>query len=276
MNHELGVMDKTIVLKNSGEEGNILAVFCGVHGNEKAGVFAVEKILKNVEIESGAVYFVFANPEAIKQNKRFIDRNLNRCFFNGQDGTSYEENRAVELMEILDKSDALLDIHASNSVKTTPFAITDNGLDIVKNMNFEIIATGFDNLEPYSADGYMKHKNKIGICLECGYSGESESNVDLAYNSIIQFLQYFDCIHNKIPALKIDQKILHVDETQKVTNTNFSLINAYDDFTEIKKGTIIAKDENNKYSCDRDRIILFASKGKPVGSEAYILGNWVK
>jgi len=98
----------------------------------------------------------------------------------------------------------------------------------------------------------------------------------LAYNSIIQFLQYFDCIHNKIPALKIDQKILHVDETQKVTNTNFSLINAYDDFTEIKKGTIIAKDENNKYSCDRDRIILFASKGKPVGSEAYILGNWVK
>ncbi len=77
-------------------------------------------------------------------------------------------------MEILDRSDALLDVHCSINLDTTPFAIADNGFDIVKNMNFGIVATGFDDVEPGAADGYMKNNNKIGICVECGYFGDSK------------------------------------------------------------------------------------------------------
>ena len=265
-----------VIKKDSGKEGKILSVFCGVHGNEKAGVYAVKKILKNITIKKGIVYFVFANPKAIKENKRFIEKNLNRCFLDKQKGNSYEEKRARDLIKILKDSDALLDLHASNSSETTPFAITDNGLDIVKSMNFKFIATGFDNLEPGATDGFMKNHHKIGICLECGYSGKSEENTELAYNSILQFLQYFNAIESKIPSYNINQKILHVDKVQKVTSENFKLTKTFVDFETIEKGFLIAKDETKQYITNKERVILFGTPGKPVGAEAYILGTWIK
>lgn len=265
---------ETIIKKDSGIKGKTLAVFCGIHGNEKAGVYAVNKILKDIKIKKGIVYFVFANPKAIEENKRFIDKNLNRCFFDDQNGTSYEEKRAKVLINILKLSDALLDVHASNSPETIPFAITDNGLDIVKNMKFEIIATGFDNIEPGATDGFMKNKGKIGICIECGYSGKSEENTDLAYNSILQFLQFFDAIGHTVSNNNITQKLLHVDVVQKVTSKNFTLTKTFSNFETIEKGFIIAKDETKEYVSDKERVVLFGTPGKPIGAEAYILGTW--
>jgi len=143
-------------------------------------------------------------------------------------------------------------------------------------MNFEIIATGFDNLEPGATDGFMKNKGKIGVCIECGYSGKSEENIDIAYNSIIQFLQHFNAIDHIIPSYNIKQKVLHVDKVQKVTSKEFSLIKTFKDFEIIKKGFVIAKDEMNEYSADKDRVILFGTPGKPIGAEAYILGTWIE
>ncbi len=267
---------ESVIKKDSGQKGKTLAVFCGVHGNEKAGVYAVNKILNKVNIKKGIVFFVFANPKAIEKNKRFIDKNLNRCFSDNIKGDSYEEKRAKDLIKILEISDALLDVHASNSPETTPFVITDNGFDVVKDMNFEIIATGFDSLEPGATDGFMQNKGKIGICAECGYSGKSEENIDIAYNAIIQFLQYFDAIDHKIPSYDLDQKVLHVDKVQKVTSKNFKLTKTFRDFETIEKGFVIAKDETKEYIADKDRVILFGAPGKPIAAEAYILGTWAK
>ena len=267
---------ESIIKKDSRQKGKTLAVFCGVHGNEKAGVYAVNKILKDIKIKKGTVYFVFANPKAIEKNIRFVDKNLNRCFFDNQKGSSYEEKRAKDLIKILELSDALLDVHASNSPETTPFVITDNGFDVVRGMNFEIVATGFDIIDAGSTDGFMKSKGKIGICIECGYSGKSEENIDLAYNSIIQFLQYFDAIDSKIPSYNHIQKILHVDRVQKVTSKNFKLTKTFRDFETIEKDFIIAKDEIKEYIADKESVILFGTPGKPIGAEAYVLGTWKK
>ncbi len=143
-------------------------------------------------------------------------------------------------------------------------------------MNFKIIATGFDNVEPGSADGFMKNQNKIGICLECGYSGKSKENIDLAYNSILQFLQYYNIIENKIPNNNVKQKVLHVDKVQKVTSKKFKLSKTFADFETINKGFIIAEDEKKQYIADKKRVILFGTPKKPIGAEAYILGTWLK
>ena len=264
----------SITKKGLENTGKNLVIFCGVHGNEKAGVFAVKKAIKTLKIKKGIVYFVFANVKAIEKNVRFTEKNLNRCFLKDQKGDTYEEKRAVELMKILDQSDALLDLHSSTTPVTTPFAITDNSLDIVKNMNFEIVATGFDNIEPGATDGYMKKNNKIGICLECGYFGESEKNIDLAYNSIIQFLQYFEAIDNLRTKNILKQKIFHVDKVQKVTGKNFELARSFADFETIPKNSLLAMDGSKKYTTDRERVILFGTPGKPVGAEAYFLGTW--
>jgi predicted deacylase len=265
----------SIIKKESKNPGKTLAVFCGVHGNEKVGVFAVEKAIKNLEIKSGSVYFVFANPEAIEKDVRFTEKNLNRCFVKNQKGVLYEEKRAVELMDILDRSDALLDVHCSINPDTTPFAIADGGFDIVKNMNFGIVATGFDDVEPGAADGYMKNDGKIGICVECGYFGDSRENTDLAYDSIIQFLQYFKAIDKLNPENSVRQKMLHIDGVQKVTSKDFKLARLFSDFETLPENTVIATDGSKEYAIGRERVILFGVSGQPVGAEAYILGTWM-
>ena len=269
-------MNNGIIKIDSGISGEKIAIFCGVHGNEKAGIFAVERALKELKIIKGSVTFVFANQEAIKKNVRQIEKNLNRCFNKDELPTTYESKRAIELMNILDDVDYLLDIHSSNNPNTEPFIITEkNGFDIVKNMNFRIIATGFDSIEPGATDGYMQKNNKIGICLECGFSGESEKNTDLAYDSIVQFLQYFGSIENISEKNNIKQKVLLVNDVQKVTDSSFRLTKSFADFEELKKGDKIAWDSSREYIIDRDRVILFGSPGKPVGAEAYILGEWI-
>ena len=56
------VMNKKGIYKiDSGISGPKIAIFSGVHGNETAGIEAVKKALKEIEIKKGVVYFVFAN-----------------------------------------------------------------------------------------------------------------------------------------------------------------------------------------------------------------------
>src|SRR3989344_287896 len=69
-----------VIEKISIKPGNTLVVLAGIHGNEICGVKAFDSMINNLTIESGKVYFIYANLEAIKQNKRFIDYNLNRLF----------------------------------------------------------------------------------------------------------------------------------------------------------------------------------------------------
>lgn len=269
-------MKETIIKKESEILGKSLAVFCGVHGNERAGILAVQKAIDEIKIKQGKVYFVFANPLAIEKNVREIDINLNRCFDRKNNLNTYEHNRANELMNILDNCDALLDLHSSNNPNTTPFIITDNGLDFVKNLNLEIIVTGFDKVEPGATDGYMFNNNKMGVCLECGYAEEGKKNLNVAYDSIIQFLQYYDVIDKLHDINHVKQRILNVDEVQFVTDKSFDLIRNFDDFETIPAGTLIAKDNFKEYKTDKERVILFGLKGSTIGTEAYILGNWIK
>ena len=52
-----------------------IIVFAGIHGNEKAGVIAMENIMKKIKDENiafrGNFYAIKGNLEALKSNKRF-------------------------------------------------------------------------------------------------------------------------------------------------------------------------------------------------------------
>ncbi len=151
-------------------------------------------------------------------------------------------------------------------------------MDVAKRLDFEIVVTGFDDIEPGATDGYMKAQNKVGLCLECGYSGDGENkdNIDLAYQAIIDFLRYFGSLPGKNKELNSSQKHLHVDRAQKVTSEQFCLHRTFADFTTVPAGTLLATDESKKFVTEKERVVLFANSDKPVGEEAYILGSWVE
>ena len=66
------------------DKGPTMVVFAGVHGNEKAGVLAAEKVLHRIREENfffkGNVHFILGNISALNQDVRFKDADLNRIW----------------------------------------------------------------------------------------------------------------------------------------------------------------------------------------------------
>ncbi|XP_036372756.1 N-acyl-aromatic-L-amino acid amidohydrolase (carboxylate-forming) B-like [Megalops cyprinoides] len=95
--------------------------FCGgTHGNELSGVYLVRQWQKKkkLEAESVAVTTVMSNPRAVQQCRRYVEKDLNRCFTTAtlstpvSGETPYEVVRAQELNALLGPkgSDGAMDL----------------------------------------------------------------------------------------------------------------------------------------------------------------------
>lgn len=66
------------------QEGPVVVLFVGIHGNETAGVQAAENVLKKISSSdvatAGSVYAVTGNMEALTRGMRYVDTDLNRLW----------------------------------------------------------------------------------------------------------------------------------------------------------------------------------------------------
>lgn len=258
---------------DSKKPGPTITIIAGTHGDEICGIKAFKKVIPNIQLKKGKVYFILGNLKAIKLNKRQYQSNLNRLYkddslIDEKTKQSYEYKRSREIMNYLNDSDALLDIHSAMNKDSTPFTICEKSLiNIAKVLPFKTIATGFTAMEPGGTDGYMFSKGKIGICVECGDHVSDLSNFN-AIESIYKFLNYFDMVD--IPPTKI----VNVYFIYKTKN-NFKPIKYFKDFEPIKKGSLIGYDGNQKVIAQKDGFILFVvSRNKP-NKEAFLLGEFI-
>lgn len=82
-----------------------------LHGNE---------IMPTLALASASVSQIIANPRALARGVRFIEKDLNASF--GTSGNSYEELRARELIDVLDRRKLVIDFHTF-PCESDPFAI---------------------------------------------------------------------------------------------------------------------------------------------------------
>ncbi|MDO8516587.1 MAG: succinylglutamate desuccinylase/aspartoacylase family protein [Nanoarchaeota archaeon] len=219
-----------------------IAIVCCLHGNESYGLEVVKKL-------PASIPFFIANKKALKENKRFIEADLNRCFPGSKFG-NYEEKLANGLKNKLSKFNYILDLHSSSN-NCPLFGIITNpnkekiefaqrlGLKRLVIMN-ESVASGKSLID------YVK----LGISLEIGphQKVENEKEVlDLIYN-LIENKNY--------------SRDLEIYEVFKIVKKekNEVLINNFD---EIKKGQIIAKNNDEKQYAEEDFIAIL------VNEEAY-------
>ena len=104
-----------------------VAIVGGTHGNEFTGVYLIKKFQKFPELLNQYNFekeLVIANPEAFAVNKRYIDRDLNRCFKKidlvNNELQGYENQRAKQLNQQLgpkghSKVDFIIDCHTSTA-----------------------------------------------------------------------------------------------------------------------------------------------------------------
>jgi len=269
-------MREEIFQITSSQAGPTSIILAGVHGDEICGVKAVEKILPNIKINSGKVFWGYGNPRAIAVTKRFTEANLNRMFVDDNqlstvDKNSYEYQRANFLKPYLDQAEALLDLHASSVPDSRPFAICENNAkELVRFLPIDLIVSGFDEVEPGGTDYYMNKNGKIGICLECGYLDDTRS-LDRAEKSIMAFLGTRGHLANT--AEPQQQTVLRVYQKYYAKTDNLTLTKQFNNFELIKKNQTICKDGEEEVKADRESFILFAHDCKKSGSEAFLLGE---
>jgi succinylglutamate desuccinylase len=104
-----------------------VAIVGGTHGNELTGVYLIEKFKQFPELlyrSSFECITLLANPQAVSANRRYIDRDLNRCFTNedlaNPSLTDYEDIRAKEIAIQLGPKDrpnvdVIIDLHSTTA-----------------------------------------------------------------------------------------------------------------------------------------------------------------
>lgn len=267
-------MNPSITKRQSNNPGPTVAIFCGVHGNELAGIKTVDYLKKELHLTRGTVYLVYANPLAIEQGIRFTEKNLNRCFqASSKTGTTYEQQRSVELMQLLDTCDALLDLHAYNEPngEAVPFAIAEpNAQDIVDTFDVSIVIHGIDAIEKGGSDGYMSNQGKIGICVELGAIGEPDKYIDLGIQTAYQFLQHFNLVEKRHQSSTKTQTILQADSMYVRQHEDFSFAKKFQTFEQVAQGQLICTDGGKEVLATKDLYLLFPGSNSPIGVEAFL------
>jgi len=271
--------EKGYLLKGS-KKGPKSVIFAGIHGNEVCGVEAFYNIVPGLTIDSGEVYFVFGNPEAIKKNIRLTEFNINRVFreakfYNSKIKKTYEYKRAQYLKRFLNKAEVLLDIHSTTNPGSKPFIICEKNANKITPYfpkSFMREVGGFSDIEPGATEDYMNFNDKIGITVECGQHNDPKS-IEIAKATILSFLKIREHVIHKEKLTKNVRPVMKVQTLYLTKSDSFSLKKQFVDFSPIKKGTVIGTDGTEVIKSDRDGIIVFAHNCKGVSQEAFILGK---
>jgi succinylglutamate desuccinylase len=175
-----------------------VAIVGGTHGNELTGIYLVKKFMQFPELlhrQTLNCVTLLANPQAIATNRRYIDRDLNRCFGDtdlaNSSLTSYEDIRAKEIITQLGSKDDphvdfIIDLHSTTA-----------------NMGLTILPS---TLDPFNLrlGAYLSNRNpNVRIC--CGIQCSQEA-------PRLRSLSPLGCT---IEVGAIAQGVLHADLFQK-------------------------------------------------------------
>lgn len=190
------VMPKEYRINPAGKKKYGLTILGLTHGNESAGVAVLNNVLSI--INSGGlsldypVVFALGNPWAALENKRFLERDLNRSFAR-HDDTLLEEKRADVLEKVLDESAFLVDFHQVSRPSDRPFFIFPYNKpaytfarEIMPAMTMVTHWGDSFSSEGMCTDEYVNSKGGLGISIELGQNGFSVYQVAAGTESAVK------------------------------------------------------------------------------------------
>jgi len=270
-------------------KGPTIAIIGGIHGNEKIGVLAINKLKKLIKKEEafGEIHFIFGNPYAYKKNKRFLKHDMNRLFkpTGVKLGTrpSLEQKRAFEIAKILKKTDFMLDIHSTQK-PSVPFVycrLAPRHLAFAHLFETEFIVGPAKGAKIPSlsacTDDYVNAHGGIGITYESGWNRDLKV-LGKVTQKTKEFLEATRSAFLKMKT-HAKQKNPIIIELYKeiIPKTNaFSLAKDFRNFDFLKKGEPVACDNNQQITVKQDSYIIFPKTQFIVGKPACYLGRRFK
>lgn len=237
-----------------------------VHGNETIGLPILNTILHgllNSTIDAAyEIYFGLGNLPAVAENKRFIQKDLNRCF-GRSDVETAEDLRAREIeLYLLNEVDYLIDLHQTVHGAASPFFIfqytSKNCFNHLSLMNTKLpTILQFDAIgdsQNLSTDEYLRSRGRFGVALELGQIGYSDEKFQTGFNvctQLIEKLNFFESYHDlnqpftgrvDFPLFEISERLLATDDESRLNAhwANFSTFTVGQIMGQSKSGPILA------------------------------------
>lgn len=180
----------------------LIGIVCCVHGDERFSFTVFDELRKNTELRKTTT-LILANEDALRENVRFIENDLNRSFPGSPDGT-LEERLAHRLYPVIREPKVILDIHTTTSdVLMTPIItnLTEGTREILRHTNSREIAYINESTAKHSLIGQVRH----GVSLEFG---EAYANTPDALTDITRIIKG---LNENTPTTSSIRKIFHVD-----------------------------------------------------------------
>ncbi|WP_149273631.1 succinylglutamate desuccinylase/aspartoacylase family protein [Pareuzebyella sediminis] len=284
-------------------KGPTLVCFGGIHGNELAGVRALERVFEelvrgNYAIK-GTVIGIRGNLPAQQVGKRFIVQDLNRLWTpesienilckDKKEQTS-EEAELIELHtlvhQLLRRAEPpfyFIDLHTTSS-QTIPFITINDALINRKfSQNFPVpIVLG---IEEYINGPLLSHMNELGY-VSLGFES-GQHNGEVAICNARSFLWLSLVLtgllnENDVPDfrnfyMQLQQSVGDMNEFYEVThrevltaNDQFIMNSGFENFQSIKKGTFLGQ-LNGRQIQAAHNCILFMPLYQEQGEDAFFV-----
>jgi aspartoacylase len=173
---------------------NRVAIVGGTHGNEFTGAFIVKKFEQFpnlIKRNSYETLTILGNPQAFYAGKRYIEKDLNRCFLNenlqNDNLASYEEIRAKEITKILKedsqtKVDVIIDLHSTTANMGLSIILGNQHPFLLKLVAYLSAVNPLVKVcytIPEKGSNFLRSLNELGFVIEVGAVAQGVLNADL-------------------------------------------------------------------------------------------------
>ncbi|BAF69999.1 aspartoacylase [Nitratiruptor sp. SB155-2] len=188
----------------------------GVHGNELTGVYIVKKLMHDdFQVKNLQLDFLLANPKAIKECRRYVDKDLNRSFSKDalqSDEPIYEYERAKVITQKLQDCDFLIDLHTTTANMGITIVLSNQ--DSLSENVAKILASEYENvriLQWLSNDegAFINSIVPSSITIEVGPVCQGVLDANLYFQTLkvvkraIDILEKEEALQEKVQAFRI-------------------------------------------------------------------------
>ena len=272
----------TLEAPSRADDGPTVGVIGALHGNETAGLRAIERIVAEPSpllerMRRGKLVLVHGNPRATEQKRRYSrgGADINRLFGYSYvddlapEAWTYEHHRALELRPLLESLDALIDLHSA-SQPTVPFAVSDRapGAIALARKTGCRVTYGWDGpgmLMEHVSIGMFVAQGKPALSVECGQHDDPDTPKQ-AEDVLTRFLGALgvtdhDTSAGSGTAYEMFGRV--VKPTRE-----FELTREFSSFDRLAPGDVLGAGEGVTISVDREAYLLLptpkASRGEDI------------
>ena len=253
----------------------------GVHGEEKPGVIALERLA--AEFESGGLSLARgqltivprANDEAVARGLHFVDENLNRIVRPHEAPANREQGLASELAALIAAHDAVLDLHGAPA-PTVPFVFLDDESVPVRGwaeaLGAEFLVMGWPALyagaEALTTTGYAQSLGKRALTVEAGRNDDPAA-AEFAFDAARRAIAHFGLIIGA-PRRPRPKAVRLTAMVRREREGAFA--RPWSNFDPVTKGEVLARYADGvELRAPEDSVVVMPYEAAAVGEEWYYL-----